>query len=32
MIPVFIVAAVASFAAVQKGHFIRTKQVFSFFS
>ena len=32
MIPVFIVAAVASFAAVQEGHFIRTKQVFSFFS
>ena len=30
MIPVFIVAAVASFAAVQEGHFIRTKQVFSF--
>jgi CDP-diacylglycerol--glycerol-3-phosphate 3-phosphatidyltransferase len=28
MIPVFIVAAVASFAAVQEGHFIRTKQVF----
>ena len=32
MTPVFIVAAVASFAAVQEGHFIRTKQVFSFFS
>ena len=28
VIPVSIVAAVATFAAVQEGHFIRTKQVF----
>jgi CDP-diacylglycerol--glycerol-3-phosphate 3-phosphatidyltransferase len=28
MIPVSIVAALATFAAVQEGHFIRTKQVF----
>jgi len=26
------VAAIATFAAVQEGHFIRTKQFFSFFS
>ena len=28
MIPISIVAALATFAAVQEGHFIRTKQVF----
>ncbi|MBO4755246.1 MAG: hypothetical protein J5519_00630 [Bacteroidales bacterium] len=28
VIPVSIVAAIATFAAVQEGHFIRTKQVF----
>ena len=28
VIPVSILAAVATFAAVQEGHFIRTKQVF----
>ena len=28
MIPISIVAAIATFAAVQEGHFIRTKQVF----
>ena len=28
MIPIAIVAAMATFAAVQEGHFIRTKQVF----
>ena len=27
MIPVSVVAAVATFAAIQEGHFIRTKQV-----
>ena len=32
MIPISIVAAIATFAAVQEGHFIRTKKVFSFFS
>ena len=32
MIPISIVAALATFAAVQEGHFIRTKQFFSFFS
>ena len=32
MIPLAIVAAMATFAAVQEGHFIRTKQFFSFFS
>lgn len=32
MIPVAIVAAIATFAVIQEGHFIRTKQVFSFFS
>ncbi len=30
--PISIVAAIATFAAVQEGHFIRTKQFFSFFS
>ena len=30
MIPISIVAAIATFAAVQEGHFIRTKQVFNF--
>ena len=30
--PISIVAAMATFAAVQEGHFIRTKQFFSFFS
>lgn len=28
MIPISIVAAIATFAAVQEGHYIRTKQVF----
>ena len=28
MIPISIVAAISTFAAVQEGHFIRTKQVF----
>jgi len=28
MTPIAIVAAMATFAAVQEGHFIRTKQVF----
>ena len=28
MIPISIVAALATFAAVQEGHYIRTKQVF----
>jgi hypothetical protein len=28
MIPIFIVAAIGTFAAVQEGHYIRTKQVF----
>ena len=32
MAPIPVVAALATFAAVQEGHFIRTKQVFSFFS
>ena len=32
MIPISIVAALATFAALQEGHFIRTKQFFSFFS
>ena len=32
MIPISIVAALATFAALQEGHLIRTKQVFSFFS
>ena len=32
LIPVSIAAAIATFAAVQEGHFIRTKQFFSFFS
>ena len=32
MIPISIVAALATFAAIQEGHFIRTKQFFSFFS
>ena len=32
MIPISIVAALATFAAVQEGHFIRTKQVFLLFS
>ncbi len=32
MIPISIVAAIATFAAVQEGHFIRTKHFFSFFS
>ena len=32
VIPIAVVAAIATFAAVQEGHFIRTKQVFSFFS
>ncbi len=30
--PISIVAAIATFAAVQEGHFIRTKHFFSFFS
>ena len=32
MIPISIVAALATFAAVQEGHFIRKKQVFQLFS
>ena len=32
VIPIAVVAAIATFAAVQEGHFIRTKQFFSFFS
>ena len=32
MIPISIVAALATFAAVQEGHYIRTKQVFQLFS
>ena len=32
VIPIAIVAAIATFAAVQEGHFIRTKQVFLTFS
>ena len=32
MIPISIVAALATFAAVQEGHFIRTKKVFLLFS
>jgi CDP-diacylglycerol--glycerol-3-phosphate 3-phosphatidyltransferase len=32
VIPFAVVAAIATFAAVQEGHFIRTKQFFSFFS
>ena len=32
LIPVSIAAAIATFAAVQEGHYIRTKQVFSLFS
>ena len=32
MIPISIVAAIATFAAVQEGHYIRTKQVFYLFS
>ena len=32
VIPISIVAALATFAALQEGHFIRTKQFFSFFS
>jgi CDP-diacylglycerol--glycerol-3-phosphate 3-phosphatidyltransferase len=32
LIPVSIAAAIATFAAVQEGHFIRTKHFFSFFS
>ena len=32
MIPISIVAAIATFAAVQEGHFIRTKHFFSVFS
>lgn len=32
MIPVAIVAAIATFAVIQEGHFIRTKQVFSLFA
>ena len=31
-IPIAIVAAMATFAAVQEGHFIRKKQVFQLFS
>ncbi len=32
MIPISIVAALATFAAMQEGHYIRTKQVFQLFS